>query len=348
MSYLNDRQTSRLWAKIKALIPTRISQLSNDSGYVTQDDIPEGSAASQTTPKMDGTASTGSENAFARGDHVHPTDTSRQAKVTASGILKGDGSGGVSSAAPGTDYQAPLPSQTGNTGKFLKTNGTAMSWEEVPDPDLSSKLDTNGDGKSVTVTFSQASNRTNIASGNTLATTLGRIKKWLADLGTLAFKSEVAKTDLASGVRASLDLADSALQSYTETDPTVPSWAKQSTKPSYTYSEVGAAASSHSHAIGDVTNLQTTLNDKESKATWTTATIQASGWSNGSYSALQTAYPHASYDIFVEPNGSSCTLAQMKAWAKAMLAANSNSNVLKALGTVPSVDIPVIVKVVAK
>lgn len=33
--------------------------------------------------------------------------------------------------------------------------------------------------------------------------------------------------------------ADSALQSYTETDPTVPSWAKASTKPTYTKSEVG-------------------------------------------------------------------------------------------------------------
>ena len=33
----------------------------------------------------------------------------------------------------------------------------------------------------------------------------------------------------------------------TETDPTVPSWAKASTKPSYTYTEVGAAAASHSH-----------------------------------------------------------------------------------------------------
>jgi len=37
------------------------------------------------------------------------------------------------------------------------------------------------------------------------------------------------------------------LQSFTETDPTVPSWAKQSTKPSYTYSEVGAAAAGHNH-----------------------------------------------------------------------------------------------------
>ena len=31
------------------------------------------------------------------------------------------------------------------------------------------------------------------------------------------------------------------LDSYTETDPTVPDWAKQSTKPTYTADEVGAA-----------------------------------------------------------------------------------------------------------
>lgn len=34
-------------------------------------------AASNTTPKMDGTAAVGSETAYAKGDHVHPTDTSR-------------------------------------------------------------------------------------------------------------------------------------------------------------------------------------------------------------------------------------------------------------------------------
>lgn len=50
----------------------------------------------------------------------------------------------------------------------------------------------------------------------------------------------IPKTDLASAVQSSLGKADTALQSYTETDPTVPSWAKQSTKPTYTASEVGA------------------------------------------------------------------------------------------------------------
>lgn len=37
-----------------------------------------------------------------------------------------------------------------------------------------------------------------------------------------------------------------------ETDPTVPSWAKASSKPTYTASEVGAATSSHTH--GNITN----------------------------------------------------------------------------------------------
>ena len=62
---------------------------------------------SDTSPLMDGTADAGSSSNFARGDHVHPTDTSRQATITASGILKGDGSGGVSAATAGTDYVAP-------------------------------------------------------------------------------------------------------------------------------------------------------------------------------------------------------------------------------------------------
>ncbi|MBQ9727630.1 MAG: hypothetical protein IJV65_09025 [Kiritimatiellae bacterium] len=46
---------------------------------------------------------------------------------------------------------------------------------------------------------------------------------------------------------AATNYTDAALAAYTETDPTVPAWAKAATKPTYTYSEVGAAASSHVH-----------------------------------------------------------------------------------------------------
>ena len=50
----------------------------------------------------------------------------------------------------------------------------------------------------------------------------------------------IPKSDLASDVKTSLGKADTALQSFTETDPTVPSWAKAVNKPTYTASEVGA------------------------------------------------------------------------------------------------------------
>lgn len=77
--------------------------------YAAASSVP---TASTTNPSMDGSASYGSGTAYARSNHVHPTDTSRQAKITASGILKGDGSGGVSAATAGTDYQAPLTAGT--------------------------------------------------------------------------------------------------------------------------------------------------------------------------------------------------------------------------------------------
>lgn len=58
-------------------IPENTSDLTNDSGFITAADVPEGAAASTTTPKMDGTATVGTETAFARGDHIHPSDTTR-------------------------------------------------------------------------------------------------------------------------------------------------------------------------------------------------------------------------------------------------------------------------------
>ena len=61
----------------KPSIPSKTSDLTNDSGFITQEQVPEGAVASSTSPKMDGTAAVGVENAFARGDHVHPSDTKK-------------------------------------------------------------------------------------------------------------------------------------------------------------------------------------------------------------------------------------------------------------------------------
>ena len=79
-------------------------------------------APSSATPAMNGTASAGSGTAYARGDHVHPTDTTRQEKITASGLLKGNGNGGVSAATVGADYQAPLVQ-----GSNITLNGNTIS-----------------------------------------------------------------------------------------------------------------------------------------------------------------------------------------------------------------------------
>ena len=83
---------------------------------------------------------------------------------------------------------------------------------------LANKLDKTGDGSKVTAAFTAASSRTNIATGEKLSVLFGKIAKWLSDLGSLAFKSTVVKTDLASDVQTSLGKADSALQSVTKSD----------------------------------------------------------------------------------------------------------------------------------
>lgn len=179
LSVVNSIVTERLNKKADAAaVPTKTSQLTNDSGFITGADVPEGAAASTTVPKMDGAAAVGAEMAFARGDHVHPTDTSR--------------------------------------------------------------LATNGDASQVTVSFNAAAEQAGVESGDTLAMAMGKIAKYLSDLGGLAYKTVAGLDDLDAGVKSSLGKADTALQSFTETDPTVPAWAKEAVKPTYTASEVGA------------------------------------------------------------------------------------------------------------
>lgn len=189
-NFLDQTGLGYLWTKItdaistsasatEKKIPSKVSQLENDAKYITIAEVPDGAAASNTVPKVDsGSGSVGTESAFARGDHVHPTDTTR--------------------------------------------------------------LATNGDASSVTVTFTAPNKRETIVSGETFNTIAGKILKYMNDFGSCAFKSMILKEDLAPSVKSSLEKADTALQSYTESDPTVPAWAKAPTKPTYTAAEVGA------------------------------------------------------------------------------------------------------------
>lgn len=68
-------------------------------------------------------------------------------------------------------------------------------------------------------------------------------------------------------------------------------------------------------------------------------TMLASGWSNSEYS-FESEYGVA-YNIDIEPS-SACTEEQLSAWSEAKMCAVFDSNVVKAMGTVPTIDIPII------
>lgn len=137
-------------------VPTKTSDITNDSGFITTSDIPEGAAASTTIPAMDGTAATGTELAFARGDHVHPTDTSRAAAsdVTALTTRVGDletavGTGGsvdskISAAIGGLDSSIASTANQAIASVTL-TDGKITGSTKITVPTNNNQL-TNGAG----------------------------------------------------------------------------------------------------------------------------------------------------------------------------------------------------------
>lgn len=68
-------------------VPTKTSDITNDSGFITSSSVP---TATTTTPKMDGTAAVGTETKWAKGDHVHPSDSTKVDKVDGMGLSSND------------------------------------------------------------------------------------------------------------------------------------------------------------------------------------------------------------------------------------------------------------------
>lgn len=110
-----------------------------------------------------------------------------------------------------------LNAQTGDVAIRTDTNrsyilqttpaSTLDNWKELLTP-TDAVLSVNGkvgtvvlSGSDILSTFTQASTRTNLASGESAATSFGKIMKWLADLKALAFKDTV---DLSSDVTGTL------------------------------------------------------------------------------------------------------------------------------------------------
>lgn len=212
-----------------------------------------------------------------------------------------------------------------------------------------SKLSSTGNARSLVCDISVYSQRSNLVAGERLSSMFGKIYRYFADLKALAFKASVEKEDLAEDVQTSLGKADTAMQSYKETDPTVPEWAKAEKKPTYTASEVGAVPTSRK------------VNDKALSADITlgavyTATLTAAGWVTSgawktqtvSVTGLKASYNAAPFvDVALSGTDATADAELAAAWlgisASAIANTAANSLTVKFPATVdtPTVNIPI-------
>lgn len=152
---------------VDVAVPTKTSDITNDSGFITTADIPEGAAASTTVPLMDGTAAVGTELAFARGDHRHPSDTTKVDKVTGKGLSTNDFTDALKDKLDAIDEEAnkyELPTATASVLGGIKV-GSNLS------------IDANGvlsaDAQHIDVDSAMSASSTNPVQNKVINTALG-------------------------------------------------------------------------------------------------------------------------------------------------------------------------------
>ena len=240
---------------------------------------------------------------------IIPQDIAIQGQINATGLLKGYGDGNISAATAGTDYVAP-----------------------------------NGDGSNVTATFTAASTRANIATGEKLSMLFGKIAKWFADLGSLAFKNTVAKSDLASDVQTSLNKANSALQSVSKSDVDLGNVENE---------RQYSSANPPPYPVTSVNGKTGAVTVETSSGTTYNATLSSSGWTtSGSYkkqtvtvTGLKANYPVAPVvDVQLtgtDADGDTAVLTGFSAINLIQTAANQL--IAYCIGDAPTVNIPLII-----
>lgn len=127
----------------KPSIPKKTSELNNDSGFITTSDIPEGAAATTTQPLMDGDGKVGTEKAFARGDHQHPHDTSKQDVIEDLDDIRSGASKGAtayqkpSTGIPSTDMAQAVQTSLGKADTAYQKPSTG-----IPSSDMAQAVKT--------------------------------------------------------------------------------------------------------------------------------------------------------------------------------------------------------------
>ena len=92
-------------------------------------------------------------------------------------------------------------------------------------------------------------------------------------------------------------------------------------------------------------NLQVQINDLHE--TVTTGTMLASGLTSDKKYSFEATYPFSTFNIYIALSDT-CTDAQYDAWNAAGLLASATSNTVKARGDKPTVDLPIVIRVVKK
>ena len=116
-----------------------------------------------------------------------------------------------------------------------------------------------------------------------------------------------------------------------------------STKTEAIYNDEGVALE---EVLNQFANIETVNNLKGSIVA---ATMTASNWNSSAKTySFESTYPNATYDLDIEINGDSCTAAQLDAWSGAKIVGSASSNVAKAFGDVPTVNIPIILTITKK
>lgn len=111
-------------------------------------------------------------------------------------------------------------------------------------------------------------------------------------------------------------------------------------------SEIDGMMSTVAEANKNYNNILTAIPNKADKSIVVGATLSASGWSGNTYS-FEGTYPVATYDIEIALN-STATVDQAEAFNSAQIVGNATSNIVKAFGNVPTIDIPIIIKAVKR
>lgn len=105
---------------------------------------------------------------------------------------------GAASAASAAQRQATSASSAASSAQSAARS--AQSAASAAQSTASGKLSPSGDGSNLTSGITLPSSRSNLTAGAKLSVMFGKIYRYFADLGTLAFKSSVAKSDLAADV----------------------------------------------------------------------------------------------------------------------------------------------------